>query len=118
MECAVKKVTTVIRRSPFNSVLISEALRMSLGLTLTDNLVTVVFIEDGVYLPVSLVSEAPGYPDEKRHIKTLKEEGCELVAETESLKERGLLDQKIEMKIKSRREIDQIIEQSDRVIGF
>jgi sulfur relay (sulfurtransferase) DsrF/TusC family protein len=114
----VKKVTTVIRRSPFNSVLISEALRMSLGLTLTDNLVTVVFIEDGVYLPVSLATETFGYPDAKRHIETLMEEGCELVAETESLKERGLLDQRIEMKIKSRREIDQIIEQSDRVIGF
>ncbi len=91
---------------------------MSLGLTLTDNKVTVVFVEDGVYLPASLTKESIGYPDTKRHLETLKELGCELVAEKESLKERGLLGRKIEVIISSRKEIDQIIEQSDRVIGF
>lgn len=114
----MKKVATVIRRSPFNSATASEALRMSLGLTLTDNLVTVLFLEDGVYLPVSLAAENSGYPDTKRHIETLREMGCRLVAEKESLKERGLQDRPIEVEIKNREEIDQIIGKSDRVIGF
>jgi sulfur relay (sulfurtransferase) DsrF/TusC family protein len=114
----VKRVITVIRQSPFNSVVASEALRMSLGLTLADNKVTVVFIEDGVYLPVSLVGETIGYPDTKRHIETLKDLGCDLVAEKESLEKRGLVDQRVGVNISSRRKIHQIIEQSDRVIGF
>jgi sulfur relay protein TusC/DsrF len=114
----VKKVTTVIRRSPFNSVITSEALRMSLGLTLTDNEVTVVFVEDGVYLLSSPAAEAIGYPDIKRHMETLKEMGCELIAEEESLQKRGLTDRRVEASIRSRKEIEQIIEQSDRVIGF
>lgn len=91
---------------------------MSLGLTLTDNKVTVVFVEDGVYLPVSPAPEAIGYRDVERHIETLKEVGCELIAEKESLRKRGLLDQRVEVNICSRREIHQIIEQSDRVIAF
>ncbi len=91
---------------------------MSLGLTLTDNEVKVVFVEDGVYLLVSPSTEVIGYPDVKRHIETLKEMGCELIAEKESLKKRGLLDRKVDVNISSRREIDQIIEQSDRVMAF
>ena len=114
----MNKIVTVIRRSPFNSVVALEALRMSLGLTLSDNKVTVVFIEDGVYLVVSPATEAIGYPDVKKHIETLNEVGCDLIAEKESLEERGLLDQKVGVKIIERREIDRIIEQSDRVIGF
>ena len=115
----MKKVTTVIRRSPFNSIVVSEALRMSLGLTLDDdNKVTVVFIEDSVYLLPPLTSEAFGYPDAKKHIETLKMVGCELIAEKESLKKRGLPERGVEVTIKSRRAIDQIIERSDRVIGF
>ena len=91
---------------------------MSLGLTLTDNVVTVVFIEDGVYLPVSFATEAGGYPDAMRHLETLKELGCELIVETESLEKRGLRDQKIEIKMMSRKGIERILEDSDRVIGF
>ncbi|MEK6776965.1 MAG: DsrE family protein [bacterium] len=114
----MKKVTTVIRRSPFNSIVASDALRMSMGLTLTNNKVTVVFVEDGVYLPVFPAPEVIGYPDIKRHIETLKELGCELVVEKESMEKRGLLDRGVALDVKSRKEIDRIIEGSDRVIGF
>ena len=92
---------------------------MSLGLTLKDdNLVTVFFAEDGVYLPVSLASETSGYPDVKKHIETLKEMGCRIIAEKESLKERGLQDRPIDAEVISRKEIDQIIFACDSVIGF
>jgi sulfur relay (sulfurtransferase) DsrF/TusC family protein len=91
---------------------------MSLGLTLTDNKVTVIFIENGVYLLASSGSQEVVYPEIKRHIDTLRDLGCELIAETESLKERGLLAQKIEVKRMSRMEIGQVLMESDRVIGF
>jgi len=114
----VKKVTTVIRRSPFNSMAVSDALRMSLGLTLTNNKVTVVFVEDGVYLSVFPAPDVIGYPDIKRHMETLKELGCELVVEKESMETRGLPDRGVALNVKNREEIGRIIEGSDRVIGF
>ncbi len=91
---------------------------MSLGLSLTNNKVSVIFIEDGVYLLVSSGSHEIVYPEIKRHIETLRELGCELIAETESLKERGLLDQEVEVKRRNRVEVAQILMNSDQVIGF
>lgn len=91
---------------------------MSLGLTLTDNRVTVIFIEDGVYLLGFSASDETGYRDVIRHVETLKELGCELIAEEESMKKRDLTDTSFDMNISSRREIEQIIEASDRVIVF
>lgn len=114
----MKRVTTIIRNSPFNSVIASEALRMSLGLTLTDNRVTVIFVEDGVYLLTAPAAEAIGYADVNRHMQTLTLVDCQLIAEKESLKKRGLGDRKVDANICDREEIDQIIEGSDRVITF
>ena len=45
----MKKVTVVLQKSPFNTLRNSEALRMSLGLTLANNAVSVVFTQDAVY---------------------------------------------------------------------
>ncbi len=114
----MKKVTTIIRRSPFNSVVTSEALRMSLGLTLANNKVAVIFIGNGVYLLVTSGSQEAVYPEMKRHIETLRELGCELIAETESLEERGFSAGQIDVKKMSRVEIGQFLMESDRVIGF
>lgn len=114
----MKRVTTVIRQSPFNSLMTAEALRMSLGLTLADNEVKVVFVEEAVYLLEALATEEMGYPDLKRHVETLKEMGCELIAEKESLQERGLGGQSDLVDIRDRDEIHEIIQQSDRVISF
>lgn len=118
MEKAPTKIAILIRLSPFNSVIATEALRMGLGLTLSDNKVTVAFLEDGVYLPVSSAADGAGFPDVIRHIETLKEMGCRLVVEKDSLEKRGLLDRKIDVEIVTRRGIDKIIAGSDRVIGF
>lgn len=91
---------------------------MCLGLTLTDNKVTVIFSGEGVYLVSPLTPGAIGYPDVTRHMKTLKEVGCELVAEKESLEMRGLTDPGSTVDVKGRSAIQDLIEQSDRVIGF
>jgi sulfur relay (sulfurtransferase) DsrF/TusC family protein len=39
----------IIKESPFNTVRCSEALRVGLGLTLTENRVTLLFMEDGLH---------------------------------------------------------------------
>ena len=114
----MKKVTTLIRQSPFNTSVPTEALRMSLGLTLANNKVTVVFVEDGVYMLASSASESMGYPDLKKHLSTLQDFHCKLAAEKESLEMRGIKAGKINAEIKSREEIDQLLEESDQVIAF
>lgn len=80
----------VLRRAPVSSLRNSEALRMSVGLTLADNDVTVIFMGDGVYTLLSLKPERVGSPEMAKHLETLEAMGCRLVAEAEAVEERGL----------------------------
>jgi sulfur relay (sulfurtransferase) DsrF/TusC family protein len=91
---------------------------MSIGLTLARNEVTVVLVEDGVYLLASSDGEAAGYADVKRHLKTLKELHCEVVAEREALEQRDVSSDNAAVAVKGHREIAHMMEQSDRVIAF
>ena len=45
----MKHVAVVIRQTPFNTCRNSEALRMTVGLTLADHGIAVIFRDDGVY---------------------------------------------------------------------
>ncbi len=114
----MKTVTTVIRCSPFNSMQASEALRMSLGLSLSSNRVRVLFAEDGVYLlgPVSV--ERIGFSEMERHIRTLLEVGCELWVESESLEARGLSRLNFDVKTAERNEVSRFLAESDLVMSF
>ncbi len=114
----MKTVTTVIRRSPFNSAIASEALRMSLGLLIGNNRVRVVFAQDGVYLLGACSPESIQAPEVKRHIETLQEFGCELIAEAESLQSRGMSQTAFEVKQMNRDEIAHLLAESDRVAAF
>ena len=109
-------MTTVIRRSPYNSRTVSEALRMSLGLTLKGNKVSVVFVEDGVYLLMENSDGAINDPDMMKHIEALKAFDCRLIAEYESLKRRGISAPISEVTVKNQKAVDQTLQESDRVI--
>ena len=63
---------------------------MSVGLTLADNDVTVVFMGDGVYTLLPLRPERVGSLEMTKHLETLEAFGCRLVAEAEASEERGL----------------------------
>ncbi len=114
----MKSVTTVIRRSPFNSAMASEALRMSLGLVLKEIRVRVVFAEDGVYLLGDCAPETIEGPEVKRHIETLQEFGCELIAEQESLAARGISETAFDVQRMDRHTIARLLAESDRVAAF
>jgi sulfur relay (sulfurtransferase) DsrF/TusC family protein len=58
----MKQVVVMIRRGPLTTVLTGEALRMSLGLTLSDHRVTVVYVEDGAYGALDLKPEQIAQP--------------------------------------------------------
>ncbi len=114
----MKNVTVIIRRTPFNTVRNSEALRMSVGLTLRENAVRVVFVDDGVYLLAPCNPKAIESPEINKHIEILPQLGHELFAEKEAWEDRGLDTLAYKVTIRPRAEIVNIISQSDVVIAY
>ncbi|MBI2955045.1 MAG: DsrE family protein [Chloroflexi bacterium] len=114
----MKKAAVVIRKSPFNTLRNSEGLRMSVGLTLAENAVRVIFVDDGVYTLVAAKPEVVGSPEVKKHIDTLRALGHQLIAEKESLDGRGIANLGYRVDIKTRDEIAEIITESDAVIAY
>ncbi|MCI0526484.1 MAG: hypothetical protein L0Y56_03400 [Nitrospira sp.] len=64
----MKQIVVMIRRAPLNTVLTGEALRMSLGLTLSDHKVTVLYAEEGAYSALDLKPEQIGQPGIKQSL--------------------------------------------------
>ncbi len=112
----MKTVSIVIRQSPFNRASASETLRMSVGLLLADNKVRIIFMEQGIYLLGRLHPEKINGPDIPRHLRTLNDFSCEIIAEEEALTSRGPLNIIKDAVVKSRGVIAQLLVESDFVI--
>lgn len=113
----MKQVTTLLRQAPLGRTSTSEALRMTLGLTLAGNAVKVVLVEDGVFLLQASAPEKIGLTEIYRHVRTLQELGCPFVAEKESMDERGILDPVFPVHQEDRSAVAEILSGSDLVIG-
>lgn len=114
----MKNVVVIIRNSPFNTVRNSEALRMSVGLTLEDNKITVIFLEDGVYLLRETNPNVISSGEIHKHIDTLRLLKHTLVAEKESLDSRDIEKLKYNVKVLTRAEISDTISKADVVIPW
>jgi sulfur relay (sulfurtransferase) DsrF/TusC family protein len=117
-------VLVIIHKTPFNTLRNSEGLRMSVGLTTADdNKVTVLLIDDGVYLLRKTDPELIGSGIIRKHMDALKLLGHRIVAEKESLEKRGISDG-IDRQVAKNTDIlprDKIIEMltsADRVISW
>lgn len=113
-----KIISILIRKPPFNTLRNSEALRMSLGLTLQDDRVQVLFIEDGVYSLNPADPEIIGSPGLSRHLGTLQELNCPLIAEKESWDQRELGPLPSSIEVRSRKEVALLLAQSDIIISY
>lgn len=113
-----KTISVLLRKAPFDTVRNAEALRMSLGLTLRDDRIQIIFLEDGVYTLLKTSPEAIGSPSLARHLETLQGLDCPLVVEKESLEERGLGQLSLPVEIKTRAEIAALLAQSYIVISY
>jgi sulfur relay protein TusC/DsrF len=114
----MKRVAVVIRQSPFNTCRNSEALRMTVGLTLGDNAIAVIFCDDGVYTLLPTQPALAGSLDVDKHLETLQLLNVRLVAEVEALVERGLSQLKWDVERLARREIAHLLADSEAIICY
>jgi sulfur relay protein TusC/DsrF len=114
----MKQVAVVVRQAPFNTCRNSEALRMTVGLTLADHGIAVIFRDDGVYTLLPTQPALIGSHEIDKHLETLQLLNVRLIAERESLAERHLSRLKWEVERCDRREVVQLLGKSDAIICF
>ena len=112
-----KKTAVLIRRTPFNTIRNIEGLRMSVGATLVDDEVTVIFIDEGVRHAGKLFPEMVGAKDITKELEMLKTLKCRLIAESEAAISRDieLLE---DVELLSSEEIAEMIAEFDVVIPW
>ena len=115
----MKEVIVVIRKSPFNTIRNSEALRMCVGLTLEENKITVVFLGESVYLMQENSPELISSGIIHKHIETLQLLKHRLIVEKEAFEK---LDKKKikynNVEIMDQSQIAEIVSNGDAVITY
>lgn len=95
-----------------------EALRMGVGLTLREDKVTVIFMDDGVYSATQAKPELIGAPTLKKEFEALTMMKCTMLADKSSLEKREIMNLVPNVKPEDRDEIVRTITGSDIVIPF
>jgi sulfur relay (sulfurtransferase) DsrF/TusC family protein len=114
----MKKITVIVRNLPFNTRKNAEALRMSVGLTLREDKVTVIFMDDGIYTATHIKPEIINIPRLDREFGALKMLKCNLLADKPSMDKRGIKELIENIKTADREEIVRTINESDIIIPF
>jgi sulfur relay protein TusC/DsrF len=114
----MKHVAVVMRKSPFNTCRNSEALRMTVGLTLGDNTIAVIFRDDGVYTLLPTQPALIGALEIDKHLETLQLLNVRLVAEHESLTVRNLSHLRWDVECLAQHEVAQLLAESDAIICY
>ena len=118
MKNNIKKIVIIIRSTPFNTLALSEAFRMGIGMTLSDNKVNILLIGDGVWSVLSLSPHMIGRPNLFESIELFSACGVRIVADGLSLEERNISEYESHVEKVSRDEVYKIISDSDTVISF
>ncbi len=114
----MKNITVIVRNLPLNTRRNAEALRMSVGLTLRDDKVTVIFMDDGIYTATPTKPELINIPTLKKEFEALSMLNCTLLADKQSMEKRGIENLLANVKPAGRDEIVRTITGSDIVIPF
>ena len=114
----MKKITVIVRNLPLNTRRNAEALRMSVGLTLREDKITVIFMDDGVYTAAPIKSELIGIQPPKKEFEALSLLKCTLLADKLSMERRGIKSLLANVKAEEREEIVRTITGSDIVVPF
>lgn len=114
----MKRVVVVVDEGPFNTLRVSEAFRMSIGLCVTENRVSLLLILDGVYNLLPLHAEKIGRPSIRDYIDHFEKVGLQCFADADSLLEREISPVLPYAKQLPHSEIIQLILEADVVIPF
>lgn len=114
----MKKITVIVRNLPFNTRKNAEALRMSVGLTLREDNITVIFMDDGVYTATPIKPEHIHLAPLNREFEALTMLKCRLLADRPSIEKRGIKKLIENVKTVDRKEIVKTINESDITIPF
>ncbi len=114
----MKKICVVVRNRPLNTRRNAEALRMSVGLTLREDKVTVIFMDDGVYTATQMKTEIIGLQPLNKEFEALSMLKCTMIADLNSLEKRGIKNLLKNVTAAKREEIIKTITDSDIVIPF
>jgi len=110
-----KKVLVVLRANPFNSVRLSEGLRMSLGLTLRPNAIKVLFTGPSVF---ALMPSNSMPNDCSKHLSFLKELEIPIYADSESIDEFHLEDLLEGVETVDRTGMKKMLKEAEAVIPY
>lgn len=114
----MKTITVIVKNLPFNTRRNAEALRMSVGLTLREDKVNVIFMDDGIYSATRSNPEKIRFPSMDREFGALKMMKCTLLADRYSMEKRGIKELIENIRISDREEIIKIMNESDIIIPF
>jgi len=114
----MKKIAVIVRNLPLNTRRNAEALRMSVGLTLREDKVTVIFLDDGIYSASPLKPELVNLKPLQKEFEALSMLKCTLLADRPSMEKRGIHDLLPNVIAAKREEIVRTITESDFVIPF
>ena len=118
MKGQVKNLLIIIRTTPFNTVSVPEALRMSIGLTVHDNRVSILLIDDGVWNSLRVVPHTIGRPDINDSMELFSACGIRMFADETSLTERNITECDGNIEKLSRQEALGLIAESDITLSF
>ena len=91
---------------------------MTVGLTLADHRIAVIFRDDGVYTLLPTQPALIGSLEIDKHLETLQLLNVRLIAERESLTERQLSHLKWDVESLGQREVVRLLGESDAIICF
>lgn len=118
MTGSVKNVVFIFRITPFNTIALSEAQRMAVGLTVCDNRVSILLIDEGVWSALKLAPHIIERPDIYESMELFQACGVRVFADEESLRQRGITEYESHVERISRKEAYDLIAGSDVVMNF
>lgn len=113
-----KKVLVVVQDSPFNTIRSGEAFRVSMGLTLSENQVSLLLVGDGVWNLLPLEAEKIERPSIQTYLEYFPKVRAQLYVEAEALTERKIAVVPEGTQIIPRREALSLVSEAEVVIPF
>lgn len=110
----MKNIVVVITEPPNGRT--AEKLRMCVGLTLADDRITALLIDDGVYSGLGLDKDLAGFEIDK-HLETLGALGMDVIAHDPSIEARGLALSRFGVKAATDVEVAELLQKADITIA-